>query len=421
MPGFPKNSKATINMTNLKNTAKVASSMSNTIKNDPNLKFFKEADLVKGKIIKKEGTKIYIDLGIYGTGIIFGKEFYDASSLLKDIKPGDEITAKVVMVENEEGYTELSLKEADQNLFWEGLREKMTNKEIVKVKISETNKGGLIAHLNGVPAFLPVSQLSMEKYPRVEGGDKTKILQELEKHIGQEFDVRVIDIDPKERKIILSEKEAKTEHTSKILQNCKVGDIVEGKITGIADFGAFIKFGVGEKDVHQELEGLIHISELSWELIENPHDFIKVGENVTAKIISIDNGRVALSLKALKDNPWSKAEEQYKKGSVVEGIVFKFNPYGAFVKFPDGIHGLCHVSDFESVEKMKEKLQTGKSYKFKVSSVSAEGHKLGLTFVNEEVKEEKKEEKAEKKEKKEKAEKKPKKEKAEKAEVKKEE
>jgi small subunit ribosomal protein S1 len=376
-------------MKNIKNAApKEPSAISILIKNDPGLKFFKEGDVAKGTIIKQDGTNVYVDLGTAGVGIIYGKEFYDASTYLRNLNPGDEITAMVVMAENNDGYIELSLNEIGQNMLWDDLKEKMEKKAIVKVKIAEINKGGLIANISGVPAFLPVSQLSMENYPRVEGGDKSKIFQELERHLGKEFDVRVIDVDRVEKKIILSEKEAQQEKTLEILRSCKEGDVVEGIISGIADFGVFVKFMVPTDRGEQEYEGLIHISELSWELISNPHDFIKVGEKVKAKIISTNNGRVSLSLKALGDDPWKVAADVYKKGQVVEGMVFKFNPFGAFVKLPSGIHGLCHVSDFESPAVMKEKLKIGSTYTFTISSFSAQAHKLGLSFGDGGVKKE---------------------------------
>jgi small subunit ribosomal protein S1 len=376
-------------MKNIKNAApKEPSAISILIKNDPGLKFFKEGDVAKGTIIKQDGTNVYVDLGTAGVGIIYGKEFYDASTYLRNLNPGDEITAMVVMAENNDGYIELSLNEIGQNMLWDDLKEKMEKKAIVKVKISEINKGGLIANISGVPAFLPVSQLSMENYPRVEGGDKSKIFQELERHLGKEFDVRVIDVDRVEKKIILSEKEAQQEKTLEILRSCKEGDVVEGIISGIADFGVFVKFMVSTDRGEQEYEGLIHISELSWELISNPHDFIKVGEKVKAKIISTNNGRVSLSLKALGDDPWKVAADVYKKGQTVDGMVFKFNPFGAFVKLPSGIHGLCHVSDFESPAAMKEKLKIGNTYTFTISSFSAQAHKLGLSFGDTGVKKE---------------------------------
>ena len=331
--------------------------------------------IIEGKIIGRGRSAIYLDLGTFGTGIIYGKEFQEAKEEIKDLKIGDTVFAKIIDLENEDGYIELSLSQASDELTWEKLKQKKEASETLKVKISGANKGGLLTEVSGIPAFLPVSQLLPEHYPRVEGAESSKILKELQKFVGKELEVKIFDLDPKENKLILSEKAKESEKIKEILKNYQVGDIVEGEITGITDFGVFIKFG------KEGLEGLIHISELDWQLIEDPNEIVKVGQKVKAKIISISNDRVSLSLKALKKDPWEEIEKKYKKGNVVSGVVTKFNPYGAFVKLSPKIQGLCHISEFGTKTKMESTLKIGEKYNFQILSIDPKEHRMSLKLL----------------------------------------
>jgi len=232
----------------------------------------------------------------------------------------------------------------------------------------------LLAEVSGTSGFLPVSQLSSEHYPKVENGETTKILRELQKFIGQELEVQIFDLDPKSEKLILSEKSKETKKIREILKNYKIGEVVDGEITGIVDFGAFLKFG-------ENLEGLIHISELDWAIIENPSEIVKAGEKVKAKIIEISGDKVFLSLKALKKDPWQEIDKKYKKGDVVKGKVSKFNPFGAFVHLAPKIQGLIHISEFGSQKKMEEKLKIGQKYNFQILEIRPAEHRMSLSLV----------------------------------------
>ena len=247
---------------------------------------------------------------------------------------------------------------------------------------------------------MPVSQLLANHYPRVEGGDKSKIYQELSKFVGETFKVKVIDVDKRENKLIISEKAAQNDDMKKILEGVKVGDEVEGEVSGIVDFGVFVKFMPEVEGVDiKEIEGLVHISELDWQLISNPADVVSVGDKVRAKIISIDNGKISLSIKALKKDPWAEIEKKYKVGDFVVGTVTKINPFGAFVKLDDNIHGLCHISEFGSEAKMRESLEEGKEYDFTIQSIIKDDHRMALSFGKKEKKEDVKKEEDEKKDK----------------------
>ena len=361
--------------------------------------------IVEGKLIARDRSSIFIDLGPQGTGIIFGREFYEVKDAIKNLQIGDIIHAKIVELENEEGYRELSLQDATKDIDWQKLREMKDNQEIIKVKITGVNKGGLLTNINNIAAFLPVSQLSPENYPRVTDADKAKILKELQKFIGKTLEVKVLDLLAEENKLILSEK-AKTEQAIKqMLNNYKKGDVVDGKITGIADFGVFIRFplaaenaqnnaeinppspdasagqGAEKRGKDDSIEGLIHISELDWQLVQNPSEIVKVGEIIKAQIIDIHNNQVFLSLKSLKENPWEKIEKEHKKGDIIKGKVISFSPFGAFVEVMPKIRGLCHISEFASQKEMEDSLKPGEMYDFEILLIEPKEHRMSLKLV----------------------------------------
>jgi small subunit ribosomal protein S1 len=339
---------------------------------------------VEGIVVARERSALYIDLGVLGTGIIYGREYFEVKETIKSLVVGDKIFAKIVEMENDEGYKELSLKEASKELSWNKLKEMKDSGEIVKVKVTGVNKGGLLASLDGISAFLPVSQLAPEHYPRVADADKSKILRELQKFIGKTLEVKILDLLAEENKLILSEKAKAEEQTKENLKNYAKGDIIEGQITGIANFGAFIKFPLATNDTDvaikdkSEIEGLIHISELDWQLVENPAEVVEIGQIIKAKIIGINNNQVFLSIKILKENPWDEVEKKFKKGDNLKAKVSKVSAFGAFVEVMPKIRGLCHVSEFTSQKEMEEKLKTGETYEFEVLLIDPKEHRMSL-------------------------------------------
>ncbi|MEF8846929.1 MAG: S1 RNA-binding domain-containing protein [Candidatus Paceibacterota bacterium] len=339
----------------------------------------KADQILEGEIIKVGKATIYVDLGAKGTGVIFGKEFFRAKQELKEVDIGDEIPVKVINPDSEEGFVELSLKEASQEITWDKIKDRKEEDESFEVKITGANKGGLLTNVSGISAFIPASQLAPDHYPDVEDGDKNRILQELQELVGENLKVKILNLDPEEEKLILSEKATQENKIEEELENFEVGDVVEGEITGIVDFGAFMRFE-GEE---QPIEGLIHISELDWQLVEDPSEIVEEGEDVEAKIIEINGDRVSLSLKALKDNPWEDVEDKFEKGEVVEGEVTKFDSFGAFVKLAPKIQGLCHVSCFGSKKKMHSTLELGETYPFEITLINPEEHKIILEPTHE--------------------------------------
>ena len=353
---------------------------------------------IDGVVVARDRSSLFIDLGTFGTGIIFGREFYEVKEIIKNLKIGDKIFAKIVELENEDGYKELSLKDAAKEISWQKLKEAKEKGTILKVKITGVNKGGLLTSLDNIPAFLPVSQLSPENYPRVIDADKQKILKELQKFIGKTLEVKILDLMEQENKLILSEKAKTEERIKEVLNDYKKDDIIEGEITGIADFGVFIRFPLSldstqdksdkssEKEesglpAQADIEGLIHISELDWQLVENPAEVVKVGEIVKAQIININNNQVFLSLKSLKKNPWEEIEKEYKKGDTVKGKVIKFSSFGTFIEVLPKIRGLCHISEFGSQKSMEESLEINKTYDFTILLIEPKEHSMSLKLI----------------------------------------
>lgn len=336
--------------------------------------FLKVGKVVEGRVFEKQGNRLFVDLGACGMGIVYGREYSAAHDIIKKLNPGDQLSAKVVEIDNEEGYVELSLKEAGDEQRWQDMKTSAKDGEILELPVLEANRGGLILELNGVKGFLPASQLSQQHYPRVEGGDKEKIFQELQKLVGTTLKVKILDVDQAQNKLIFTEKGQESAEFRERLAAYTIGCEVEGEITGIVDFGAFMKFDDG-------LEGLIHISEIDWSLVDDPRNVLKVGEKVRAKIIDIQGDKISLSLKALKEDPWAQVAEKFKKGDIVKGTVTRLNPFGAFVDLGSCLQGLAHVSEFGTEENLKKDLEVGREYDFKILSVEPKERKISLGLV----------------------------------------
>lgn len=335
-----------------------------------------EGEIIEGAVIKVDKKSVYIDLAPFGIGIIYGREFTNAHDLIKHMNVGDKVVGKVVERENEDGYIELSLKEARQSLIWADAEDLVRKKTVIDLPVKDANKGGLILEWQGISGFLPASQLSGDHYPRVQDGDKEKILEELKKLIGEKLSVVMITASPKEGKLIFSEKEHNQKEKEEIVAKYTLGMIVDGEITGVVDFGAFMKLEEG-------LEGLIHISEMDWGLVDNPRKLFAVGDKVKAQIIEIKENKVSLSVKVLKENPWKGAEKKYKKGDQVRGAVIKFNKYGALASIEEGVAGLVHISEFGTEERLRASLELGKTYPFTITLFEPKEQRMTLSFAGE--------------------------------------
>ncbi len=334
-------------------------------------------DLVEGTVIEIGRNEIYLDIDGLATGIVRGPELFDESGEFSNLKKGDGISATVIDLENEKGLIELSFRQASHKKAWNCLEEIGKSGKPLLVKITEANKGGLIVHTGKIQGFLPVSQLKPEHYPRVEEGNKNRILEKLKEFIGQEMEIKIITIDEKSGKLIVSEKEMSAGERKSISSKYKVGDVIQGKISGLVDFGAFVTF-----DKNQE--GLVHISELAWQRIDHPQDVVKIGDGIKAEIIGItDDGKISLSIRKLLADPWKRVKEKYKTGQMVNGKVLKVNPFGLFVELDPDIHGLAHISELSEkpIKDASSVARPGDVLKFKIVSIEPDDHRLGLSLI----------------------------------------
>lgn len=331
-------------------------------------------DIVEGTVSAIGRAQVYVDIPPFGVGLIYGREYMNARDVLRKVSVGDTIAAKVVESYNEDGYIELSLKEARQALIWSEAEAAMKNQQVLMLEVKEANKGGLLLEWQGIQGFLPASQLSATHYPRVADGDKEKILSELNNLVGTVLSVIIITADQQENKLIFSEKgsQEKEEKEEKVSQY-EVGDVLEGEVTGAVDFGVFVK-------VEDGLEGLVHISELDWGLVEDPRALYKVGDRVQVKVIEVKDDKISLSIKQLRENPWVAAAKKYEKGQTVEGVVIKYNKYGALVSIEEGVAGLVHVSEFGDEATLKETLSLGTAYPFQITLFEPETQRMTLTY-----------------------------------------
>ncbi len=348
----------------------------------------KPGDIVGGEIISISKNSVLIDLGSLGTGIVYPGEFYDNTTLQKSLKAGQQISGVLLDIENEDGYRELSLKRAQMTTAWEDIRKKKETGEVITTKIININKGGLIVEINSVQGFLPLSQLAPEHYPKIEGGDTTKIVQALQKFRNQDIQIKIIDFSAEENRLIVSEKAINDAQLKEEVMKFNVGEIVDAEVTDVTDFGAFVNIPVpgsesisedGTEKIKSKVEGLIHISEIDWKIIDNPRNVLKSGQTVKAKIISIDGNKISLSLKALKSNPWEKIEEKYQVGQIVSGEVLKMTSYGALVKLDEEISGFLPTSELTD-KKVEEAPKLGDKITAAIVSIDSKERRILLTL-----------------------------------------
>ena len=328
-------------------------------------------ETVTGKILSMRKHEILIDLGARGVGVVPRREV----SFARNLKVGDEVSALVIEAETADGSVLLSLRKAAKEKGWDEIQQRLDNAESVEVTPFDANRGGLLAEYEGIRGFLPVSQLSAEHYPRVGSSDKDEILQRLNALVGKPMKVRILDANRKDNKLIFSEKEAIKDGLAERFAELHVGDVVKGVATGVVDFGVFVNV--------DGVEGLIHISEISWERVNNPTDYVKVGDTVEAKIIAIDKERLSLSMKQLTEDPWISEVENLKRGDEVEGTITRITPFGAFVQISPAVEALVHVSELGSgSDADPEKVFTlNERKKFRILDIDREGRKISLTIA----------------------------------------
>ncbi|MDE6182330.1 MAG: 30S ribosomal protein S1, partial [Eubacteriales bacterium] len=326
--------------------------------------------VVKGSVIRVTENEVFVDLKYKSDGIIEKSEFSNESSidLRNEVKVGDEIEVYVVKLNDGDGNVVLSKKRLEASKGFEELEEAFNNKQIVKGKIIDIIKGGLIANINNIRVFVPSSQIS------------NKFVQDLSSFKGKEFDFNIIEFNKAKRRIIAGRRDLvqaqENENKAKVYENLKVGDKTEGTVSRIVDFGAFVDLG--------GVDGLIHISELSWGRIKKVSDVLKEGDKVTVSILEIDQSKnkISLSLKDENQNPWVLAKNKFNIGDIIEGKVVRIVEFGAFVEIEDGIDGLVHISQISQkhIAKVEDALTIGKVVKAKITELDTDNKKISLSI-----------------------------------------
>lgn len=334
------------------------------------IKNLESGEVVEGVVSSVKKHEVWIDLGAKGVGVVMRREIGHGQTL----ELGQKVTVSVIDPELDEGYALLSMKRAAKDRGWDELKRIFEAQEIIEVMPYDANRGGLLVELEGIRGFLPVSQLAAGHYPRVSGADKDEILQKLNALVNKPIRVRVLDVSRKDNKLIFSEKEAVKDDMQARFAQLKVGDTVEGVITGVIDFGAFVNV--------DGIEGLIHISEISWERVEDPRKYVKVGDTVKAKIIAIDKDRLSLSLKQMSEDPWLQEVKAFSKGDIVEGKITRITPFGAFVQLSPSVEALVHVSEMSDDETVdpQQIFQLNEKKQFKVLDIDTENRKIALSL-----------------------------------------
>jgi ribosomal protein S1 len=335
----------------------------------------KKGETVVAKVSDKTRRSLLLDIGGKTEGLVVDKEFDAARDYIEQLEPGDEVEAFVIATENDRGQILLSLKKAATDTKWDELTKAMNEGTVMEVKGLEVNKGGLIVSLDGIRGFIPTSQFGRDLVPNIA------------KMKGKKLQAKVIEVDREKNRLIFSEKHVSeaSEIAERLtaLKMVKTGDTLDGVISGITHFGIFITVSVKTAEKESHIEGLVHISEISWEKVSDPHDFHKIGEKVQVKVLGIDEdaGKLNLSLKQLTPDPWDNIAEKYPVGTTITGKVSRVATFGVFVKLEPGVDGLIHTSKLTP----DQTYDVGEDVTVVVESVDPDQRRMSLSVVLTEV------------------------------------
>ena len=319
-----------------------------------------------------------VSIGAKSEGLVAGKELEQLTSEERDaLEVGQEVYVFVISPEDANGNVVLSLKRAQEQISWDNVEKLLEDSGVIDSKVIGFNKGGLIASVEGLRGFVPSSQVSALRRMQSTGDTPE---QRWQKMIGDPISVRVIEVDRERRRLILSEKAASTESRQsikeRVLEELKESEVYTGRVTSIANFGAFINVNGAD--------GLVHLSEISWDHIEHPREALEVGQEVKVKVINIDREkkRIGLSIRALLDDPWKSRLEKYSVGQLVEGVITRLTKFGAFARLEGDIEGLIHISEISEnrIEHPKEVLKEGDVKSLRVIRIDPEQHRIGLSL-----------------------------------------
>lgn len=331
------------------------------------LRGWKRGDSAEGILVEKTRGALYFDIGGKSEGMVIDREMKAARDFIKELGVGDKVEVIITQPENDKGQTLLSLKKAAADYLWSQFEEKMKTGEAVKVLGKEVNRGGLVVEAKGLQGFIPASQFG------------SQWVDKIERLVGRQVEVKPIEVNRKKNRLIFSEREvseaALLKAQEKALKKVKINETFEGEITGVMPFGFFVKI----KADKIEVEGLVHISEISWQRVEEPKEFYKVGDKIKVKVLAIDKttGKLNLSIKQLKPDPWEQIGKKYPVDTRVKGKVVRLAPFGAFVDLEEGIEGLIHISKIPA-EKI---LKAGDKVDCYVESIDEEGRRMSLGLV----------------------------------------
>ncbi|MFA7298134.1 MAG: S1 RNA-binding domain-containing protein [Candidatus Absconditabacterales bacterium] len=338
----------------------------------------KEGQKVKGIVLKaiENGILVNCDNDVF-TGVILSKEVKELERSGYELDPGREIELEIVntAIRHEDGHYIVSITKLLQYDIWKSIMKKFEADDVITVVPTEANLGGLLVDMHGIKGFVPLSQLAPIHYPRVEDGDQEIIFEKLLDLIGKELKVRIINIDEDEKRIVLSEREALKEERENILKDLEVGKIYDGVVSGLSSYGLFVTIG-------GTVEGLVHISEITYGHVNNIEKLGAIGDKISVKVIGLENGKISLSSKKLKDDPWTALPKQYKVGDILEGEVVRFVPYGVFVNVFQDINGLVHLSELsqKSIQNPNEVVKLGQIVKTKLILLDPKNRKIGLSM-----------------------------------------
>jgi small subunit ribosomal protein S1 len=325
-------------------------------------------DIIDGVVVRVDPDEVLVDVGSKSEGVISSRELGTREAGTPDLHSGDHIKVFVLQPENEDGNVVLSLRRARAESVWIKAQDQQASGEMMDAEVREQNKGGLIVNILGLRGFLPTSQVSRTY---------SSNLQEL---VGQRIGVKILEVNRKRNRLIVSQKAAFDEDRARqrgeLFEKLKIGDEIQGKVSGLTTYGAFVNLGAAD--------GLIHISELSWDRVANVGDVLQVGKDVQVKVIKLDpeTSRISLSLRQLGQDPWDHIEKRFPPGAIVEGEVTKIKKYGAFLQIGDGIEGLLHISElaWEHVEHTEDVVQVGQKLKVRVLQADRSRRRISLSL-----------------------------------------
>ncbi len=335
-------------------------------------------EIRKGTIASIGPTQILVSIGAKSEGVIAGRELEQLTDDERAaLRVGQEVNAYVINPEDANGNVILSLKRAEEQLSWENVEKMIADETVIDSKVIGFNKGGLIVPVGGLRGFVPASQISAMRRS-MSTGDTPE--QRWQKMVGEPISVRIIEVDRARRRLILSERATSTESRQsikdRVIGELEEGKVYTGRVTSLADFGAFVNINGAD--------GLVHLSELSWDRVQHPKEMLEVGQEVKVKVINIDREkrRIGLSIRALQDDPWSARVQKFSVGQLVEGVITRLTKFGAFARLEGDIEGLIHISEISEhrIEHPKEVLKEGDVKTLRIIRIDPEQHRIGLSL-----------------------------------------